>query len=139
MKFLLTSAGVTNASIHDALVDLLGKPIDECTALCIPTAQYGHPHVGPGVKPWGFVSGREESQMTQLGWKSVGLLELTALPTIDDERWGTAGARDRRSGSHRDQLLGRLPMNRDRRKRPSSTALSCIRRSCWRLSYSGSP
>ena len=25
--------------------------------------------------------------MTQLGWKSVGLLELTALPSIDEERW----------------------------------------------------
>jgi dipeptidase E len=27
MKFLLTSAGIKNPSIHDALVDLLGKPI----------------------------------------------------------------------------------------------------------------
>src|SRR4051812_15846949 len=71
MRLLLTSAGVNNPTIRDALVDLLPKPIDECTALCIPTAQYGHPHVGPGVKPWGFVSGREDSQMTQLGWKSV--------------------------------------------------------------------
>ena len=87
MRLLLTSAGVNNPSIHDALVDLLSKPIDECSALCIPTAQYGHPHVGPGVKPWGFVSGREDSQMTQLGWKSVGLLELTALPSIDEQRW----------------------------------------------------
>jgi dipeptidase E len=25
--------------------------------------------------------------MTGLGWKSVGALELTALPTIDEERW----------------------------------------------------
>jgi dipeptidase E len=25
--------------------------------------------------------------MTDLGWKSVGLLELTALPTIGEERW----------------------------------------------------
>ena len=29
MKLLLTSAGITNPSIHDALVDLLGKPIAE--------------------------------------------------------------------------------------------------------------
>ena len=87
MRLLLTSAGVNNPSIHDALAGMLGKPIDECNALCIPTAQYGHPHVGPGVKPWAFVSGREDSQMTQLGWKSVGLLELTALPSIDEERW----------------------------------------------------
>jgi len=87
MRLLLTSAGVNNPSIRETLVGLLRKPIDECTALCIPTAQYGHPHVGPGVKPWGFVSGREDSQMVQLGWKSVGLLELTALPSIDEERW----------------------------------------------------
>jgi hypothetical protein len=40
MKLLLTSAGVKNTSIHDALVDLLGKPIAESSALCIPTAMY---------------------------------------------------------------------------------------------------
>jgi len=87
MRLLLTSAGVNNPTIHGALLELVGKPIEECTALCIPTAQYGHPHVGPGVKPWGFVSGQEESQMTQLGWKSMGLLELTALPSINEEQW----------------------------------------------------
>jgi hypothetical protein len=27
MRFLLTSAGIANASIHDALVNLLGKPM----------------------------------------------------------------------------------------------------------------
>jgi dipeptidase E len=43
MRLLLTSAGITNTSIHDALVDLLGKPIAESNALCIPTATYGHP------------------------------------------------------------------------------------------------
>jgi dipeptidase E len=25
--------------------------------------------------------------MTELGWKSVGVLELTALPSVDKERW----------------------------------------------------
>src|SRR5215211_285734 len=38
MRFLLTSADIKNTSIHDALVDLLGKPIAEASALCIPTA-----------------------------------------------------------------------------------------------------
>jgi dipeptidase E len=33
VKLLLTSAGITNASIHEALVDLLGKPIEESDAL----------------------------------------------------------------------------------------------------------
>jgi dipeptidase E len=87
MKLLLTSGGVTNTSIREALVDLLGKPIEESTALCIPTAMYGHPWAGPGVKAWQFISGRSENPMVDLGWKSVGVLELTALPSIDREHW----------------------------------------------------
>jgi dipeptidase E len=87
VRLLLTSGGVTNASIRDALVDLLGKPIADSTALCIPTAQYGHPNVGPGVQAWRFISGNSENPMVDLGWKSVGVLELTALPSIDAERW----------------------------------------------------
>ena len=88
MKLLLTSAGIKNASIHDALVGLLGKPIAESTALCIPTAVYGHPRVGPGEKAWRFISGQEpQCPMCELGWKSLGVLELTALPSIDEERW----------------------------------------------------
>ena len=87
MKLLLTSAGVTNASIREALVDLLGKPIADSTALCIPTAQYGHPWVGPGVKVWQFISGNSDLPMVGLGWRSVGVLELTALPSIDEDHW----------------------------------------------------
>jgi dipeptidase E len=87
MKLLLTSAGVANTSIRDALVDLLGKPIAESDALCIPTAAYGHPMVGPGAKAWQFISGNSQNHMVDLGWKSVGVLELTALPSIDEERW----------------------------------------------------
>jgi dipeptidase E len=87
VKLLLTSGGVTNPSIHDALTDLLGKPISDSTALCIPTAQWGHPMCGPesvrgfisGMPPWGG--------MTAMTWKSLGVLELTALPSIDAARW----------------------------------------------------
>jgi dipeptidase E len=87
MKFLLTSAGIRNASIHSALVELLGKPIAESSALCIPTAQYGHPHVTPDMT-WSFISGRDpHCPMSELGWKSLGVLELTALPSIEKERW----------------------------------------------------
>ncbi|GLY94385.1 Type 1 glutamine amidotransferase-like domain-containing protein [Actinoplanes sp. NBRC 103695] len=87
MKLLLTSAGIRNKSITDALTGLLGKPIAEAKALCIPTASYGHPWVKP-EGPWRFISGREpECPMTELGWKSVGVLELTALPSIGEERW----------------------------------------------------
>jgi dipeptidase E len=85
MRFLLTSAGIKNPSIHDALVDLLGKPIAECSALCVPTAAYGHP-LNPRVA-WRFISGKSDQPMTELGWKSVGVLELTALPSIDQENW----------------------------------------------------
>ncbi|TLS36185.1 Type 1 glutamine amidotransferase-like domain-containing protein [Pseudalkalibacillus caeni] len=87
MKFLLTSAGINNKSMHDTLVDMLDKPIADSNALCIPTAMYGHPWVGPGVKAWQFISGNSENPMVDLGWKSVGVLELTALPSIDEERW----------------------------------------------------
>ena len=87
MRFLLTSAGIKNTSIHDALVDLLGKPIAESSALCIPTAAYGHPMAGQGAA-WRFISGREpRCPMCELGWKSLGVLELTALPSIDEGQW----------------------------------------------------
>lgn len=47
MNLLLTSAGITNPSIEAALLSMLGGPIAECSALCIPTASYGHPMAGP--------------------------------------------------------------------------------------------
>jgi hypothetical protein len=40
MKLLLTSDGISNTSIHNALVELPSKPIAESSALCIPTAVY---------------------------------------------------------------------------------------------------
>ncbi len=87
MKLLLTSAGIKNPSIHDALVGLLGKPIAESSALCIPTAAYGHPMAGPAAA-WRFISGQEpRCPMCGLGWKSLGVLELSALPTIAEEQW----------------------------------------------------
>ncbi|MEU8148724.1 Type 1 glutamine amidotransferase-like domain-containing protein [Nonomuraea sp. NPDC048901] len=86
MKLLLTSGGVTNAGIRDALVDLLGKPIADSSALCIPTAEYGHPMCTP-ASAWRFIAGQTPAPMCDLGWKSVGLLELTALPSIGKDRW----------------------------------------------------
>src|SRR6202046_5884121 len=84
MKLLLTSAGIKNTSISDALVELLGKPIAESNALCIPTATYAMG--GPGAA-WRFITGRASTPMCELGWKSLGVLELTALPSIDKEQW----------------------------------------------------
>ncbi len=87
MKLLLTSAGIKNASIHAALVDLLDKPIADSVALLIPTGGYGHPQGSP-QGAWRFVCGQEpRCPMVELGWKSVGLLELTALPSIARDRW----------------------------------------------------
>ncbi|MET0885240.1 MAG: Type 1 glutamine amidotransferase-like domain-containing protein [Mycetocola sp.] len=86
MRLLLTSAGIKNASIHNALVGLLGKPIADSSALCIPTAGYGHPQGSPGGA-WRFITGQASTPMCELGWKSLGVLELTALPSIDKERW----------------------------------------------------
>ena len=86
MKLLLTSAGVNNPTIREALVELLGKPIAECSALCIPTAGYGN-HAQSFAGPYRFIAGKSQQPMTELGWKWVGVLELTALPSIDRERW----------------------------------------------------
>lgn len=86
MQLLLTSAGIKNTSILNALVDLLGKPIAESSALCIPTAMYAIPDGASNA--WRFISGQEpETPMCELGWKSLGVLELTALPSIDKEQW----------------------------------------------------
>lgn len=85
MKLLLTSAGVKNPTIHNTLVEMLGKPIAECTALCIPTASYPFPN--GGVLAWKFITGQLPTPMCELGWKSLGVLELTALPSLGEAFW----------------------------------------------------
>jgi len=92
LKLLLTSAGIKNPSIHAALLDLLGKPIAESSALAISTSSYAL-RGGFGLA-WSFLSGNEpETPMVELGWKSVGIVELTALPSIDRDTW-TAAVRE---------------------------------------------
>jgi dipeptidase E len=85
MRALLTSSGIKNSSIHEALVDLLGKPIAEANALFIPTALYPFPG-GPSMA-YRAVSGEGPAPLAELGWKSLGILELTALPSIDEDAW----------------------------------------------------
>jgi dipeptidase E len=85
MKLLLTSGGIKNASIDHALVDLLGKPISEANALFIPTAIY--PFAGGPMQSMRAISGAAPSPLAQLGWKSLGILELTALSSIDRAVW----------------------------------------------------
>ena len=85
MKLLLTSAGISNTSIHNALVDLLGKPIAGASALFVPTAIYAI--AGGADKARGVICGSLGDPFCELGWKSLGVLELTALPSIKQELW----------------------------------------------------
>jgi dipeptidase E len=85
VKFLLCSSGISNPSIEDALVELLGKPIAESTALCVPTGV--QPFRGGPSHVYRFISGATNSPMCGLGWKSLGVLELTALPSVRRENW----------------------------------------------------
>jgi dipeptidase E len=85
MKLLLTSSGISNPSINDALVGLLGKPIADSNALCIPTGMYPFPNGAQGA--YQFIHGVAKSPMCELGWKSLGVLELTALPSISESAW----------------------------------------------------
>lgn len=85
MKLLLTSAGISNESIHDALVELLGKPVAEASALFVPTAIYAIRN-GPDIIRR-VIRGSLGDPFCELGWKSLGVLELTALPSIKRELW----------------------------------------------------
>ena len=85
VKLLLTSSGVSNASILGALAGLLGKPIAEATALVVPTAIHPFPS-GPEMAAR-LIRGEVRTPLTDLGWASLGVLELTALPSIDKEVW----------------------------------------------------
>ena len=85
MKLLLTSNGISNTSISSALVDLLGKPITESSALYIPTAIYPFP--GGGAMAGRMIRGVAGGPLCALGWKSLGVLELTALPSIQEDCW----------------------------------------------------
>lgn len=88
MKLLLTSSGIANPSIQNALINLLGKPIEESNALFVPTGMYPFPG-GPQFA-WKAMNGQLGSAMCQLGWRSLGLLELTMLPSIGAAVWQQA-------------------------------------------------
>ncbi|MBO9729376.1 MAG: Type 1 glutamine amidotransferase-like domain-containing protein [Chitinophaga sp.] len=85
MKLLLTSAGISNTLIRNALVDLMGKPVAEASALFIPTAIYALP--GGANIARRVINGSLGDPFCELGWKSLGILELTALLSIRQELW----------------------------------------------------
>ncbi len=70
MKLLLTSGGIVNNSIRNALVDVMGKPIAEATALFVSTAEQP---LGP------FFVGRSAQNLLQQEWKASGYAIRRAL------------------------------------------------------------
>ena len=69
----------TGADFEEKLVRRLPPPgeltpVQPCGATCASTASRSY-------------RSRCAGPMTDRGWKSVGVLELTALPTVDRERW----------------------------------------------------
>ena len=146
MKLLLTSGGVSNPSIRDALLELLDKPIGECDALYIPTAIYGIP--GLAKNAWRAVAGVAQTPLVELGWKSVGVLELTALPSMEGDGWadevaaadvllvGGATRRTWRTGIR----LRATPRSASSSSRSSRTLIIRIcPRTRWRMRRAGRP
>jgi dipeptidase E len=66
MKLLLTSAGITNSSIADALTTLVGKPADQTKVCLIPTAA----NVEEGNKDW-FIDQFNNLRKYGFGWIDV--------------------------------------------------------------------
>ncbi len=87
MKYLLTSGGIKNPSINNALLRLLDKPVEQCNALCITTASYGLPMAISPELAYRFITDTADTPMIGFGWKSVGVLELSALPSLGRDRW----------------------------------------------------
>ena len=97
MKLLLTSGGIKNREHHRCArrprwasrspsPRALIVPDRESTPS--PTARHG---------AWGAVSGKAAIPVVpSVGWKSLGVLELTALTSIQDGELGPHAPRDRR-------------------------------------------
>ena len=73
MKLLLTSDGITNKSIANALFELVGKKPSETTIAFIPTAV----NMAQGDKGW-FVD--MLYQIKELGLKNLDIVDISALP-----------------------------------------------------------
>jgi dipeptidase E len=73
MKLLLTSNGLSNQSIADALFNLVGKPASETVIAFVPTAM----NVGWGDKGW-FID--DLVNIKKQGCKAVDIVDISALP-----------------------------------------------------------
>ncbi|MDD5464489.1 MAG: Type 1 glutamine amidotransferase-like domain-containing protein [Candidatus Moranbacteria bacterium] len=72
MKLLLTSAGISNKSISDALLNLTIKPFSELNVAFIPTAS----NVEKGDKFWLI---DDLTSLKNLGFKQVDIVDISAL------------------------------------------------------------
>lgn len=77
MKLLLTSGGITNKSIAEALFGLTGKKPEETTLVFIPTAS----NVETGDKDWLI---NDLINLKKLGFKSI---EITDISAVDENIW----------------------------------------------------
>lgn len=73
MKLLLTSAGLSNKSISDALLDLAGKSFSRLKLAFVPTAA----NVEAGDKGW-FISDLVNCQ--KLGFAQIDIVDISAIP-----------------------------------------------------------
>lgn len=77
MKLLLTSGGITNETIKNALANLVGKPFDQVTLSFIPTAA----DVGDHDKSWLI---DDMARCKNLGLK---LLDIVNIAALSKEQW----------------------------------------------------
>lgn len=77
MKLLLTSGGITNKSIADALFELVGKKAEDTSLAFIPTAS----NVETGDKDWLI---NDLLNLKKLNLKSI---EITDISAVDEKIW----------------------------------------------------
>ncbi|MFJ3669660.1 Type 1 glutamine amidotransferase-like domain-containing protein [Streptomyces sp. NPDC090106] len=73
MDLLLTSSGLRNDTLRDALRDMVGKPFSSANVVYVPTASVAE----PGDHGW-LLS--DMNRMHALGWREFDILELNGLP-----------------------------------------------------------
>jgi dipeptidase E len=73
MKFLLTSAGLSNKSIVKAFFDLVGKPANEISIAFIPTAA----NVEMDDKDWLI---KDYANLNGMGFSQIDIVDISALP-----------------------------------------------------------
>lgn len=79
MKLLLTSAGITNQSLANALISLVGKPVEEITIGFIPTAA----NVEPGNKDW-YIA--QFTNLQKYGFTWIDVVDISAPGVAWGER-----------------------------------------------------